>query len=300
MTSHKHFNDLYAFLQIAKLGSFTQAAAILNVQPSALSHRINELERRLKIKLLNRTTRAVSTTEAGQQLLERVMPMFTCIQQELCALSDYTHNMSGKIRINCPERPAFELIYPKIHHFLAQNPGVEIEIFINNNYCDIVAERFDFGVRSGKDLAQDMTAVPISAENTMALIASPYYLSQYGEPKQLQEITNHRCIVIALNPEFRVSEWEFIEQKQLHKIRVPENLVFNSQYLIKQAAIDGLGITWLPSTSVQADIQAGRLIELLNKTAITYPPMYLYYPPNKHKTTAMTAFIELLRWQKNE
>lgn len=297
MDDNKQFNDLYAFLQVAKLGSFTQAATVLNVQPSALSHRINDLEKRLKVKLLNRTTRSVSTTEAGQQLLDRTAPMFAVIQQELSALSDYTEKMSGKIRINCPERPAFEFIYPKIKHFLVDNPEVKIEVFINNLFIDIIAERFDFGVRSGEDVPQDMVAVQISNENLMALVASPHYLDQFGKIEHLKQLTEHRCIVFSFTAEYRLSEWEFIEQGQLNKIRVSENLVFNSQALIKQAVLDGLGITWLPATTVNSEIQAGKLVSILPQLAISYPPMYLYYPQNKHKTPAMIALIEQLRWQ---
>ncbi|TCP95976.1 LysR family transcriptional regulator [Cricetibacter osteomyelitidis] len=295
MNDNKQFNDLYAFVQVASLGSFTQAAKALNVQPSALSHRMSDLESRLKIKLLNRTTRAVATTEAGQQLLERIAPMFGSIQQELSALADYTDKMSGKIRINCPERVATDLIYPKIAPFLAENPDIELEVYINNLYCDIVAERFDFGVRSGSDVAQDMVAVQISAKNTMAVVASPAYLAKFGKPNTLKALTDHRCIVIAFNPTYRLSEWEFIEQKQIHKIKVPESVIFNSGNLVKQAAINGLGLAWLPISSIEADLQAGNLVEVLSKSAITYPPMYLYYPRNKHKTAAMTALIELLR-----
>lgn len=299
MDDSKQFNDLYAYVQVATFGSFTQAATVLGIQPSALSHRMKDLEKRLKIKLLNRTTRSVSTTEAGQQLLERTAPMFATIQQELSALSDYTSKMSGKIRINSPERPAFELIYPKINGFLAENPDVELEIFINNRYCDIVAERFDFGVRSGQDVAQDMVAVRISDENTMAVVAAPNYIDQFGKPKSLKELVDHRCIVLSFNPEYRLSEWEFIEKKQLYKIRMPERLIFSSMSLVKQAAIDGLGVTWVPRTTVQTEIEAGRLIELFAKSNIIYPPTYLYYPKNKHKTHAMAALIDLLRRESN-
>lgn len=299
MDDSKKLSDLYVFIQVAKLGSFTQTATVLGVQPSALSHRIKDLENSLKIKLLNRTTRSVSTTEAGQQLLERTAPMLASIQQELSDLSGYTDNMSGKIRINSPERPAFEFIYPKITSFLAENSDVELEIFIDNNYCDIIAERFDFGVRSIKDIAKDMVAVRISDENSMAVVASPRYINQFNKPKDLKEIVHHRCIVISFSPKYRLSEWEFIEKKQLHKIRVPEKLIFNSMGLVKQAAIDGLGITWLPRSSVQADIEAGRLVEFFAKSSITYPPMYLYYSKNKYKTPAMTALIELLRLENH-
>lgn len=300
MHDSKQFNDLYAYVQVAKLGSFTKAATVLGVQPSALSHRMKDLEKSLKIKLLNRTTRSVSTTEAGQQLLERTAPMFATIQQELSALSDFTNKMSGKIRINSSERPAFEFIYPKVRGFLAENPDVELEVFIENSYSDIIAERFDFGVRSGKDVTQGMVAVPISDENTMTVVASPNYIDQFGKPKSLKELIQHRCIVMSINPKYRVSEWEFIHKKQLYKIRVPENLIFNSLKLVQQAAIDGLGVTWLPRTSVQAYVQDGRLVELFAESSITYPPMYLYYSKNKHKTHAMAALIEILRWQNNK
>ena len=297
MDDCKQFNDLYAFVQVAKLGSFTQAAVILNVQPSALSHRINHLEKRLKIKLLNRTTRSVATTEAGQQLLKCIAPMFTAIQQELGALSNFRDKMNGKIRINTPERPAFEIIYPKIKEFLVDKPDVKLDIFINNLYCDIVAERFDFGVRSGENVAQDMVAVKISDENTMAVVASPNYIDNYGQPRNLKELTMHRCIVVSFNEEYRLSKWEFIEKKQINKIDVPEKIIFNSMKLAKQAAIDGLGIVWSPRSSVKEELQSGQLVEFFSELSITYPPMYLYYPKNKYKTPAMTALIELLKWK---
>lgn len=295
MDENKEFNDLYAFIQVAKLGSFTQAATILNVQPSALSHRINNLEKRLKIKLLNRTTRSVSTTEAGQQLLDRTLPMFSSIQEEVGALSDYTDKMSGKIRINSPERPAFEIIYPKIKNLLFTNPEIKLEIFINNLYCDIIAERFDFGVRSGKNVAQDMVAVKISEDNIMALVASSEYIEKFGTPENLEELRLHRCIIISFTPEYSLNDWEFLIDHQMYKIRVPESIVFNSMDLVKKAALDGLGITWLPYTSVKDDIESGQLIEIFPKYQITYSPMYLYYAKNKHKTPAMTALIDILK-----
>ena len=158
-----------------------------------------------------------------------------------------------------------------------------------------MAERFDFGVRSGKDLAGDMVAVPISAPNQMALVASPVYLARFGAPKALKELAKHRCAVISFNPEYRLSEWEFMENKQLVKIRVPESLVFNSTLLVKQATLDGLAVAWLPQSWVQTALEAGKLVEILPQTAITYPPMYLYYPQNRHKTAAMTALISALR-----
>lgn len=299
MNDSKKFNDLFVFIHVAKLGSFTQASKVLNVQPSALSHRMNELERRLKLKLLNRTTRSVSTTEAGQQLLDRLAPLFATIQHEISSLSDYTEKMSGKIRINSPERPAFELIYPIFNGFVKENPDVELEIFINNNYCDIVAERFDFGVRMGDTIAQDMIAVPISNENTMSLVASPKYIDQFGMPKNFKELAYHRCVVLSFTSEYRLNDWEFISKNQQHKIRVPENFVFNSLELVKKSAIDGLGIAWLSCNSVKTDIEAGRLVKILNQTNITYPPMYLYYPKNKYKTPATTALIELLRYKSS-
>ncbi|HFC8550041.1 MULTISPECIES: LysR family transcriptional regulator [Neisseria] len=270
---NRNFNDLYAFIQVVKLGNFSRAAQSLGVQPSALSHRMNDLENRLNTKLLNRTTRSMSPTEAGQRLYERIAPMFGGIQEELAALGDLHGKVSGRLRINTAENPVYYLIYPKVRSFLAQFPEVDVEILINNSWSNIVAQGFDFGVRPLGDVAQDMVAVPISGERAMCVVAAPDYLTRHGQPETPSELVQHRCIV-------------------------PASLTFNSTALVKTAALDGLGLTWLPHYAVADELASGALVELFARARAVYPPMALYYPPNRHKTQAAEALIEWLKIEK--
>lgn len=180
---NRNLNDLYAFTQVVKLGNFSRAAQSLGVQPSALSHGMNDLENRLNTKLLNRTTRSMSPTGAGQRLYERIAPMFGGIQEELAALGDLRGKVSGRLRINAAENPDYYLIYPKVRSFLAAFPEVDVEILISNSWSDIVAQGFDFGVRPFGDVAQDMVAVPISGERAMCVVAAPDYLTRHGQPE---------------------------------------------------------------------------------------------------------------------
>ena len=268
------------------------------MQPSALSHRMNDLENRLNTKLLNRTTRSMSPTEAGQRLYERIAPMFGGIQEELAALGDLRGKMSGRLRINAAENPAYCLIYPKIRSFLAQFPEVDVEILINNSWSDIVAQGFDFGVRSLGDVAQDMVAVPISGERAMYVVAAPDYLTRHRQPETPSELAAHRCIVPAFNAFNRLDDWEFFQNGQIHRVRVPASLTFNSTTLIKIAVLDGLGLTWLPYYAVADELASGVLVELFAHECAVYPPMALYYPPNRHKTQAAEALIEWLKMEE--
>ena len=259
---------------------------------------MNDLENRLNTKLLNRTTRSMSPTEAGQRLYERIAPMFGGIQEELAALGDLRGKVSGRLRINAAENPAYCLIYPKIRSFLAQFPEVDVEILINNSWSDIVAQGFDFGVRSLGDVAQDMVAVPISGERAMCVVAAPDCLRRHGQPETPSELAAHRCIVPAFNAFNRLDDWEFFQNGQIHRVRVPASLTFNSTTLIKIAVLDGLGLTWLPYYAVADELASGVLVELFAHECAVYPPMALYYPPNRHKTQAAEALIEWLKMEE--
>lgn len=289
---NRNFNDLYAFTQVVKLGNFSRAAQSLGVQPSALSHRMNDLENRLNTKLLNRTTRSMSPTEAGQRLYERIAPMFGGIQEELAALGDLRGKVSGRLRINAAENPAYYLIYPKVRSFLTQFPEVDVEILISNSWSDIVAQGFDLGVRPLGDVAQDMVAVPILGERAMCIVAAPDYLTRHGQPETPSELVQHRCIVPAFNAFNRLDDWEFFQNGQIHRVRVPTSLTFNS------TALDGLGLTWLPHYAVADKLASGALVELFSHECAVYSPMALYYPPNRHKTQAAEALIEWLKIEK--
>ena len=259
---------------------------------------MNDLENRLNTKLLNRTTRSMSPTEAGQRLYERIAPMFGGIQEELATLADFGDKVRGKLRINAPENPAFYLIYSKIRSFWAQFPEVDVEILINNSWSDIVAQGFDFGVRPLGDVAQDMVAVPISGERAMCVVAAPEYLRRHGQPEIPSELTSHRCIVPAFNAFNRLDDWEFFQNGQIHRVRVPASLTFNSTTLIKTSALDGLGLTWLPYYAVADELASGALLEIFAHVRAIYSPMDLYYPPNRHKTQAAEALIEWLKIEK--
>ena len=263
MTTNRNFNDLYAFTQIVKLGNFSRAAQALGVQPSALSHRMNDLENRLNTKLLNRTTRSMSPTEAGQRLYKRIAAMFGGIQEELAAFSE-----------------------------------VDVEILISNSWSDIVAQGFDFGVRPLGNVAQDMVAVPILGKRAMCVVAAPDYLTRHGQPETPSELVQHRCIVPAFNAFNRLDDWEFFQNGQIHRVRVPASLTFNSTALIKTAALDGLGLPWLPHYAVADELASGALLEIFAHARAIYPPMALYYPPNRHKTQAAEALIEWLKIEK--
>ena len=295
MTDNRNFNDLYAFTQVIRQGNYSRAARVLNVQPSALSHCMAELERRLGIRLINRTTRAMSPTEAGQQLFEHIAPMFDSIQRGVDALDDFSQTVTGRLRINSAENPAWHFLYPGIRRFLRDHPDVNIEVIIDNNMVDMVTEGFDFGVRPINHVAQDMVALQLSGERPMAVVASDDYFSRFGLPASPQELTRHRCIVPAFDAFSRITEWEFIQEGQLIRVTVPASLSFNNTTMVKQAALDGLGIAWIPRYAVEAEIHQGLLTEILHEQRFTYPPMALYYPRNRHRTLAAQTLIHYLR-----
>ena len=293
----RHFNDLYAFRIIAQSGSFTRAARQLRVSPSALSHAMNALEARLGLKLLNRTTRSVSTTDAGQQLCERIAPLFDAIQTEVFEMGRFREATVGKVRINASENVALNIVYPKLRDFLPRHPELQVELYLNNGFVDIVAERFDMGVRMGADVAQDMVAIRIAPDFEMVTVAAPDYLAEKGTPQSPQDLAGHTCIGLALNVYEHLLEWYFWQDGAERKADIHYSPVFNSNVLVRMAARDGLGIAWLPLLMVAEDIAAGRLVEILRDYRMIYPGAYLYFPKNRHKPAGLQALIEALRWE---
>jgi len=293
----RHFNDLYAFRIIAQSGSFTRAARQLGVSPSALSHAMNALEARLGLKLLNRTTRNVSTTDAGQQLCERIAPLFDAIQTEVFEMGRFREATVGKVRMNASENVALNIVYPKLRDFLPQHPELQVELYLNNGFVDIVAERFDLGVRMGADVAQDMVAIRIAPDFEMVTVAAPNYLAEKGTPQSPQNLAGHTCIGLALNVHEHLLEWYFWQDGAERKADIHYSPVFNSNVLVRMAARDGLGIAWLPLLMVAEDIAAGRLVEILRDYRMIYPGAYLYFPKNRHKPAGLQALIEALRWE---
>lgn len=255
----QNFNELNYFLILAQMQSFVKAGQLLGISSSALSHSMKNLETRLNLRLFNRTTRNVSLTEAGQQLLL----LYQAINHEVDALNDFLNTPSGLIRINAPAVAAEAVLYPKLKLILSQYPKIRLEIVVDNRWVDIVKEGFDMGVRLGNDVSKEMIAVPISAPLRMALVASPDYLATHGTPKTIDDLHQHRLIGMRISAEHGSEmQWEFKYKKELITFEPKSQLSINN-HLRLQAVLDGLGIAWIAHMSVADAIQSGKLVELL-------------------------------------
>ncbi|RIY32837.1 LysR family transcriptional regulator [Psittacicella gerlachiana] len=293
----KNFNDLYLYLVVVQSGGFTSAAKYLNITTSAVSHGITNLENRLKVKLLNRTTRSISCTEAGRKLYERLIPLYDSIEKEILELSNVNNEVRGTIRINASTNICRYLLYPRLKDLLQANPELNLEFYADFNFVDIVEQGFDFGVRLGEELAQDMIAVQISPPIKMHLVASPAYLAKHGTPKTLDELHQHTLACLSLNNKRQYINWEFMKNGNIVKPDLTYSLRSNTPELLKQAALDGTAMVWGFSYEYAAQIESGELVEVLSEFAPVYEPLYLYYPQNRHKSKAMQEVIEALRYK---
>ncbi|MGH8446110.1 MAG: LysR family transcriptional regulator [Solimonas sp.] len=290
-------NDLTAFLAVARARSFTRAAAQLGVSQSALSHAMRALEERMGLRLLMRTTRSVSPTEAGERLLRGIGPHVEEIENELAALTALRDQPAGKVRITCTEHVAESVLWLKLARLLARYPDIKVEIVIDYGLTDIVAQRFDAGVRLGEQVAADMVAIPISPPLRMAAVAAPAYFKKNPPPKQPQDLTAHRCINLRLPTSGGVYVWEFEKGRRKLNVRVEGQVVFNSAALIVRAAIDGLGIAFTPETAVAALVAQGRLQRVLEDWCPPFPGYHLYYPSRRQSSPAFSLVVQALRWR---
>jgi len=291
----QNFNELNYFLTLAQTQSFVKAGQLLGISSSALSHSMKNLETRLNLRLLNRTTRNVSLTEAGQQLFEQLFPLYQAINYEVDALGDFLDTPSGLIRINAPAVAAEAVLYPKLMPILNQYPEIRLEIVVDNRWADIVKKGFDMGVRLGNDVAKEMIAVPISEPLKMALVASPDYLAQHGSPKNIDDLQQHRLIGAKLSAEHGTEmQWEFKDKKELMTF-TPKSQFSINNHLHLQAVSDGLGIAWVAHMSVADAIRSGKVVELLPEYAITYDPLYLYYPSRRGHSNVFKLIVDALR-----
>ena len=288
-------NDLAAFAAVAELRSFTHAAARLQISPSALSQTIARLEKRLDVRLLARTTRSVSLTDAGERLYTVAAPRLTEITAELAALATRADRPSGTIRITTSEHAALTILQPALARLMTTHPDIAVEVSVDHGLTDIVAERFDAGIRLGEHLAQDMIAVPISPPLRMAVVGSPTYLAHYGHPETPADLHSHRCINIRFPRLGNLAQWEFAKDGRAVNVRVQPTYVSNSQGLRLAAARDGIGLAWLPADLVRAEVETGALSQVLQDWSPSFPGCYLYYPSRAHPSTAFTALVEALR-----
>jgi DNA-binding transcriptional LysR family regulator len=295
--SRENFNDLIAFLAVAREGSFTRAAAKLSVSQSALSHTIRGLEARLGLRLLTRTTRSVSPTEAGDRMLRTLGPRFDEIETELAALSELRDKPAGTIRITAGEHPAIAILEPALARLLPDYPDINVEIIVDYGLTDIVAERYDAGVRLGEQVAKDMIAVRIGADMRMAVVGSTSYFAKMKPPKTPQDLTAHNCINMRLPTYGGLYAWEFERNGRELKVRAEGQLVFNNIALRLGAALDGLGLAYLPEQQVKAQLAEGRLVRVLADWCPPFPGYHLYYPSRRHASPAFALLVDALRYQ---
>lgn len=293
--ARRNLNDLLAFVTVAREGSFTRAASVLGVTPSALSQALKGLEERLQIRLLTRTTRSVSPTAAGERLLAAIGSRFDEIEAELDALTDLRDKPAGVVRITSGDDPVRRILLPRLMPMLHRYPDISVEFDVSYGLRDIVADRFDAGVRLGESIDKDMVAIPLTPPVRMAAVASPAYFASRPVPKQPADLTAHRCINMRFPTRGGLYAWEFERRGRTVNVRVDGQLTFNTSPHMVIAALDGLGIAFLPEDEFAPHLQAGRLIRVLEDWCPPFPGYHLYYPSRRQHSPAFALVIEALR-----
>jgi DNA-binding transcriptional LysR family regulator len=295
--SRPSIDDILTFLAVAEERSFTRAAARLGVSQSALSHTIRGLEERLGLRLLTRTTRSVSPTEAGERLIRTAGPRLEEIDAELAALTARREKPAGVIRITAGEHSALSVVWPALTGLLPRYPDIKVELVIDYGLTDIVAERYDAGVRLGEQVAKDMIAVRIGPEMRMAVVGSPAYFEKRPKPRKPQDLTVHDCINLRLPTYGGVYAWEFEKRGRALKVRVEGQLVFNNIALRTEAALGGFGVAYLPEDQVRPHLAAGKLVRVLADWCPPFPGYHLYYPSRRQNSPAFALLVEALRYR---
>lgn len=294
--SSANLNDLVAFLAVARERSFTRAAAKLSVSPSALSHTLRGLEERLGVRLLNRTTRSVAPTEAGEHLQHAIGPHVEGIEEGLAALGVLRETPSGTIRISTTEFAANTILIPKLAALLLRYPDIKVEVRIDDRLVDIVAEGLDAGVREGEQVAKDMIAVRISPNLRMAVVGAPAYFKHRSQPKRPQDLSAHNCINLRLPTRGGLYAWEFEKGKRRLNVHVEGQLVLNHPGAMLSAALAGLGLAYVVEDVAQPYLNDGRLERVLEGWCPPYPGLHLYYPGRRQASAAFTLLVDALRY----
>jgi DNA-binding transcriptional LysR family regulator len=294
----ENFHDLVAFVAVAQERSFTRAAAKLGVSQSALSQTIRSLEARIGIRLLTRTTRSVSPTEAGDRLLHGVAPRFEEIDTELDALSKLREKPAGTIRITSTENAANSVLLPVLKHLLPDYPDIKVEIVIDYGLTDIAAERYDAGIRPGGNVAKGMIAVRVGPDMRMAVVGAPSYFAGRPPLRSPQDLTNHECINLRTPTHGGIYPWEFDKDGREFRVRVQGQLVFNNTVLMLNAAVNGLGLAYLPEEQVQSHLTDGQLVRVLMSWCRPFSGYHLYYPSRRQPTAAFALLVNALRYRE--
>lgn len=299
----ENLNDLRAYVLVAQVGSFTKAAGQLGVSQSALSYTIKTLEDRIGVKLLNRTTRSVSPTQAGERLLEDIEPLIAGIDRKLGKLNEFRDSPRGVLRINSSEHVVNVLLWEKLAKFAKDFPDIVLEITTDYALTDIVKDRFDIGIRLGGDVDKDMIAVRVTPDVQMAVVASPDYLANHGIPESPKDLNNHRCLTMRLPRHENIMGWEFQNadkgsQQNLVNYRPQSAMVVNHAHLLVKGALEGLGLAWIPSAMATNELGGGALVSVLNEHAMTYEGYYMYYP-SRNASPLFRLFVNALKFNAN-
>jgi DNA-binding transcriptional LysR family regulator len=289
--------DLLVFLAVARERSFTRAAAQLGVSQSALSHTVRGLESRLGLRLLTRTTRSVAPTEAGERLLRTVGPRFLEIEEELDTLTELRDKPAGTVRITATDVAVDTALWPKLARVLSQYPDLKVEIVVDYGLTDIVAERFDIGVRFGDQVAKDMIAVRIAPDTRMAIVCSPSYLANRLPPKSPSDLVSYSCIALRLPTRGGLYAWELRKGKRQMQVNVTGQLISNGAYQMVNGALDGVGLAFVPDDLIAGHVAEGRLVRVMEDWCPIFPGLHIFYASRRETSRAMAVIIEALRYR---
>lgn len=288
-------NDLLAFAAVSRERSFTRAAASLSMSPSALSHAMRALEERLGVRLLARTTRSVAPTEAGERLLRSLAPALTEIEDGLAALAEWREAPSGKVRITTTAHAAQMILMPKLPAFLLANPGVQVEVIIENGLTDIIADGFDAGIRLNETVEKDMIAVRVGPDLRTLVVGTPAYFERHPKPQTPADLEGHSCIGFRMTTSGGLLPWEFERNGREIRVRTSGSLVVNEVPLALAAVRDGAGLGYLMEHDVADDIASGRLVQVLDEWCPSFPGYHVYHPSRRQTPPALRALIDTLK-----
>lgn len=293
----ENFNELQQFLVVARERSFTRAAAKLGVSQSALSHSMKALEARLNLRLLTRTTRSVAPTKTGDKLLAYLEPRLNDMECELDTLLQVSGQPSGNLRLSVNDHALRTLLWPKVKDFLQQYPQINLELVADNRFVDIVADQYDAGIRLGESIEKDMVAVRIGPDFRMVVAGSPAYFAVHGIPQTPQDLQQHCCLNMRLPSAGGIYPWEFASQGKSLRVKVEGQLTLNSLSERIDAAVSGMGLTFVPEDMVAQQVTDGTLQTVLDAWCPVFPGYFLYYPSRRQHPPAFRQLIDALRWQ---
>ena len=289
------FAELSAFAAVAELRNFAKAAAQLAIAPPTLSQTIRALEERLGVRLLNRTTRSVAVTEAGERLLKELQPVLLGLDQAMQAVNSYRDTPSGRLRLTVVRQAAIGMIAPLIPHFVAEYPEIQLEVAADDGHGDIVSGRFDAGIRIGEQIEKDMIALRILDKFQIIAVASPAYLDRHSVPLAPHDLHAHNCIRQRMARDGVMHPWSFEKASEKVDVAVEGSVIFNDTQLVLSAALDGVGVAYLPEGCLEVHLAAGRLVPMLRDWSVTRSGLFLYYPSRRQIPAPLQAFIAFMR-----